>query len=140
MRTDALFFISYGLNLLISLLSTSFFYRYIMDDVFVLSQAVCVALLILYEHQQGLQRQSPRALAAFGLLFLISLQVTAGNLTRLIPMMFLYLYSARNIHFARIARFSLYVCSATVFLIVFSGYLGIIDNVVVAKGVRVREY
>lgn len=139
-QNDAFFFLSYGLNLLISLLSTSFFYRYIMDDVFVLCQAVCVALLILYERQQGLQRQIPKALAVFGLMFVISLQVTSGNLTRLIPMMFLYLYSARNIHFARIARFSLYVCSGTVLLIVFSGYLGIIDNVVVAKGVRVREY
>lgn len=139
-RNQVLFFLSYGLYMLISLLSTSFYYRYIMDDFFVLLQAVCIALLILYEYQLGTSRQSPWAFGVIGLLFMISLQVTVGNLTRLVPMMFLYLYSARNIHFARIARFSLYLSAVVTTFIVLSGYLGVIDNVVVARGVRVREY
>ena len=139
-RNHALFFLSYGLYMLISLLSTSFYYRYIMEDFYVLSQAGCVALLILYEHQHGLSRQAPVAFGILGLLFLISLQVTVGNLTRLVPMMFMYFYCARHIHFASIARFSFYLSSLVTVFVVFSGYLGIIDNVVVAKGVRIREY
>lgn len=135
-----LFFLSYGLFMLLSLLSTSFYYKYIMGSFFGIAQALCVILLILHEYLQGRDRQNPRAFMLLGILFLIALQVTEGNLTRLVPMMFLYFYSARNIHFASIARFSLYVSAVTVMLIVFSGYLGVIDNVVVAKGVRIREY
>jgi hypothetical protein len=135
-----LFFLSYGLYMLISLLSTSFYYKYIMGPVFGIMQALCVALLIMDEYIVGKDRQNIRAITLLGILFLIALQVTVGNLTRLVPIMFLYIYSARNIHFASIARFTLYMSSITVMLIVFSGYLGVIDNVVVAKGVRVREY
>lgn len=135
-----LFFLSYGLYMLISLLSTSFYYRYIMVGVYPGVQISCVALLLLYECQMGASRQNPIAIAVLGFLGLISFQVAEGNLTRLVPMMFLYLYSARNIHFAKIARFSLYLSSVVSALVVFSGYLGIIDNVVVAKGVRIREY
>ena len=71
---------------------------------------------------------------------LISLQVSTGNLIRLVPLLFMYTYCARNLHFERVARFSMNLSIVLTCFVVASGYLGIIDNVVVAKGSRVREY
>lgn len=137
---DVLYFGSYGLFLITSLLSTSFFYRWFIGFSYTWIQAACLAMLVVREYRMGKQTQNWPALIALVLLAILSLQFTTGNLTRLVPLMFFYIYGARNIHFMRIARFSLSVSAIVVCLVVFSGYLGIIDNVVVAKGVRVREY
>lgn len=137
---DVLYFGSYGLFLITSLLSTSFFYRWFIGFPYTWIQAVCLALLVVREYRMGKQSQNWAAVITLILLAILSLQFTTGNLTRLVPMMFFYIYGARNIHFIRIARFSLWVSTIVVCLVVFSGYLGIIDNVVVAKGIRVREY
>lgn len=137
---DILYFSSYGLFLITSLLSTSFFYRWFLGYPYTWIQAVCLALLVVREYRMGKDCQNWLGLASLTLLAILSLQFTMGNLTRLVPMMFFYIYGARNIHFMRIARYSLWVSTIVVCIVVFSGYLGIIDNVVVAKGVRVREY
>ena len=137
---DGLFFISYGLFLISSLLSTSFYYRLFIGYPYSWLQAGCLALLVLREYRMGAEKQSWLSMAVLGLLAMLCLPTTLGNLTRLVPLMFFYIYSARNIAFHRIARFSLWGSACVVLLVVFSGYLGIIDNVVVAKGTRVREY
>lgn len=137
---DILYFSSYGLFLVTSLLSTSFFYRWFLGYPYTWIQAACLALLVVREYRLGKDCQNWLGLASLTLLAILSLQFTMGNLTRLVPMMFFYIYGARNIHFMRIARYSLWVSAIVVCIVVFSGYLGIIDNVVVAKGVRVREY
>jgi len=137
---DILYFGSYGLFLITSLLSTSFFYRWFIGYPYTWIQVACLAMLIFREYRIGGAKQNWTALIILTALSVLSLQYTLGNLTRLVPLMFFYIYGARNIHFDRIARFSLWVSTAVVCLVVFSGYLGIIDNVVVAKGTRVREY
>lgn len=137
---DVLYFISYGLFLITSLLSTTFYYRWFIGYPFTWIQAGCLALLICREYRLGASQQNWPAIGVFLSLSALTLQYTIGNLTRLIPLMFFYIYGARNIHFTRIARFSLWVSGLVVAFVVFSGYLGIIDNVVVAKGTRVREY
>lgn len=137
---DGLFFVSYGIFLFTSLLSTSFYYRLFIGYPYSWLQVLCLALLIIREYRMGAAKQNWPALAALTVMAVLSLQYTMGNLTRLVPLMFFYIYGARNIHFVRIARFSLWVSAIVVCFVVFSGYLGIIDNVVVAKGTRVREY
>lgn len=137
---DVLYFISYGLFLITSLLSASFFYSWFVGYPYSWIQATCLALLILREYRIGAFRQHWIGLIVILVLTVLALQYTTGNLTRLVPLMLFYIYGARNIHFFRIARFSLWVSSLVVAIVVFSGYLGIIDNVVVAKGTRVREY
>ena len=137
---DVLYFCSYGLFLITSILSTSFFYRWFVGYPFSWIQIVCLSLLIFREYRMGAERQNWLALAVLIVMAVLSLQFTLGNLTRLVPLMFFYIYGARNIHFMRIVRYSLWVSTIVVCMVVFSGYLGIIDNVVVAKGVRVREY
>lgn len=137
---DVLYFISYGLFLITSLLSTTFYYRWFIGYPFSWLQAGCLALLVLREYRMGAVRQNWIALAVMVVLAALALQYTMGNLTRLVPLMLFYIYGARNIHFSRIARFSLWISGLVVGFVVFSGYLGIIDNVVVAKGTRIREY
>ena len=137
---DVLYFLSYGIFLVVSLLSASFYYRFFIGSPYTWIQAVCIALLVVREYRMGCSKQSWLTMAVLGALCILSLQATAGNLTRQIPLMFFYIYGARNIPFRRIARFSLYAGLTVVALVVFSGYLCLIDNVVVAKGRRVREY
>lgn len=137
---DGLYFGSYGLFLVTSLLSTSFYYRMFIGYPYSWIQVICLALLIFREYRLGGAKQNWMALALLTVMAALSLQFTMGNLTRLVPLMFFYIYGARNIHFVRVARFSLWTSGIVVCLVVFSGYLGIIDNVVAAKGIRVREY
>ena len=137
---DGLFFGSYGLFLITSLLSTSFYYRFFIGAPYSWLHVICLSMLIFREYLMGGPRQNWIALAVLTAMAVLSLQFTIGNLTRLVPLMFFYVYGARNIHFMRIARFSLWASAVVVCIVVFSGYLGIIDNVVVAKGNRVREY
>lgn len=137
---DVLYFGSYGLFLVTSLLSTSFYYEHFIGDPYTRYQVICLAMLIFREYLIGGSHHNWIAITVLTIMVALSLQFTIGNLTRLVPLMFFYIYGARNIHFTRIARFSLWVSGVVAFLVVFSGYLGIIDNVVVAKGTRVREY
>jgi hypothetical protein len=137
---DGLYFGSYGLFLITSLLSTSFYYRMFIGYPYSWIQVVCLAMLIFREYRMGGTRQNWGALGVLTVMAALALQFTMGNLTRLVPLMFFYIYGARNIHFVRIARFSLWTSAVVVCFVVFSGYLGIIDNVVAAKGNRVREY
>lgn len=138
---DLFFFLSYGLFLTTSLLSTSFYYRYFMNNPLMVMQIICAVLLLVHEIRSGgLRVQNWIGFAVTMAMACIGFTISSGNLLRLVPMMFLYIYCARNIHFAKIARFSLDLSIVVVCLVVCSGYLGIIDNVVVAKGSRVREY
>ncbi|MBQ7857792.1 MAG: hypothetical protein IJ351_04050 [Oscillospiraceae bacterium] len=137
---DVPFFLSYGVFLATSVLSTSFYYRYFMGYPYTWIQSACVALLLIYEFRKGLQGQNWLGLGICGIMALISLQVSTGNLIRLVPLLFMYTYCARNLHFERVARFSMNLSIVLTCFVVASGYLGIIDNVVVAKGSRVREY
>jgi hypothetical protein len=137
---DALYFLSYGLFLVTSLLSTTFYYRYFIGYPLMWMQIICVALLAAYEVHTSIRwGQNWIGLVIVAGMSCIGFAISDGNLNRLVPLMILYIYSARNIHFAKIARFSLNVSIAVVGIVVLSGYLGIIDNVVTAKGSRVRE-
>lgn len=138
---DFLYFLSFGLFLASSILSTSFYYRYFIGMPYMWMQIICVVLLVAYEIRNGGQQiQQWIALGISVALCLLACRVSSGNLTRLVALMFLYIYSGRRIHFAKIAGFSLNLSILAVLVVVLSGYLGIIDNVVTAKGSRVREF
>ena len=138
---DVPFFLSYGLFLVTSILSTSFFYRFYMGKPFMWLQILCVALLIGYEIlSNGVEEQNWIGLAAAMVLSSIAMRISDGNLQRLVAVMFLYTYCARRIPFAKVAGFTLNVSIVMVCVIVCCSYLGIIDNVTVSKSGRVREY
>ena len=138
---DKLYFLSFGLFMVTSILSTSFYYRYFIGYTYTWIQVACAVLLIAHEFRSGNWRDTDwKQLAATAVMFGLAFHNSIGNLTRLVAFMFLYIYGARNIPFAKIVRFALNASIITVCVIVFSGYLGNIENVAVAKSGRVREY
>ncbi len=139
---DRLFFLSYGIMLTLSLLSTSFYYRYFDNYPFLITQLVCVALLVAYEYVNGgLERTQWVGFGICAVMCLIAVRITTGsNIQRLTGWMFLYIFCARRIPFPKIADISLKISFVTMAFIVFSGYLGVIDNVVAHKSGRIREY
>lgn len=138
---DRLFFMSFGLFLVTSLLSTSFYYRYFFGRPYTVMQVLCLAMLAGYEYRNGfLKAQNWNAAVVMGMMSLIALSVSDGNILRIVALMFPYTYCARRLRFERIAAFTLKVSLIVVCIVVFSGYIGIIDNVVTVKAGRVREY
>lgn len=138
---DKLYFLSLGLFLIISVLSNSFYYRYFEGKPCMWLQIVCMLLLVGYEYRNGfLRAQQWGAGLVLVAMTMISLRTAQGSMTRMVPMMFPYIYCARRIPFPKIARFALKCCIITVSLIVLSSYLGLIDNVVMFKSGRIREF
>lgn len=138
---DVLFFISYGLFLTISILSTSFFYKLFVGRPHMWLQILGVVLLVAYEFRNGgFKDQDWKALAVCLAMFIIMFRVSHASLHRQSVLMFAYIYCARRIPFAKIARFTLNISIILVSAIVLSGYFGIIDNVAAYKSGRVREY
>ena len=138
---DWLFFLVYGVMLTLSILSTSFFYGYFDDRPFSHTQMTCVVLLVVYEGLNGgVKRKDWLAFCFFAFFTVLAHTISKSNIQRLVGWMFLLTFCARRIPFPKIADFSLKVSCITVAVIVLSGYLGIIDNVVVLKSGRVREY
>ena len=138
---DRLFFISYGLFLTISILSTSFYYQIFVGRPHMWMQIACVLLLVAYEIRTiGIRNQDWRELIVCAALFLLAFRVSPASTQRQSVLMFAYIYCARKIPFAKIARFTLDISIVLVSLIVLSGYFGIIDNIAAVKGGRVREY
>lgn len=138
---DRLFFLSYGLFLVISILNASFFYRIYEGKPCMWLQILCMALLVAYEYRNGfLKAQQWGPGLVLVALTMISLRVSIGSMTRMVPMMFTYIYCARRIPFPKIARATLKYSIITVAVIVISSLLGIIDSVVAYKAGRIRAY
>lgn len=138
---DRLYFFSFGLFLITSLLSTSFYYRFYEGKPCMWLQILCMVLLAAYEYRNGfLKAQQWVAGIVLATLTLLSLRVALGSVTRMVAMMFTYIYCARRIPFAKIADFTLKVSLVCVVSVVLGGYLGLIENVVMFKAGRVREF
>ena len=141
LKYDFLFFLSYGIFLVICILSTSFFYNLFVGRPHMWLQILCVALLGAYELRNGgLRTQNWKALIVCLAMFVISLRVSHASMHRQTVLMFLYIYCARNIPFAKIARFTLNISIALVCVIVLCSCFGLIDNITAFKSGRVREY
>ena len=138
---DRLFFISYGLFLITSILSTSFFYKYFMGKPYMWMQIAGVALLAAYEYfVVGLKNQNWKSLAVCLVMFLISLRVSPASTQRQAVLMFVYIYCARNIPFAKIARFTLDISIFLVLVVVVTSQFGLVESITAFKSGRVREY
>lgn len=138
---DKLFFISYGLFLITSILSTSFYYKYFMGRPYMWLQILCVVLLVAYEYCiTGLKKQDWKGMIVCAALFLITFRVSYASTQRQTVLMFAYIYCARNIPFAKIARFTLDVSIALVLGIVVTSQFGLVENIAAFKSGRIREY
>ena len=138
---DRLYFLSYGFFMIISILSNSFYYGFFEGKTCMWLQIICLLILVGYEYRNGFLKaqQWVPGLILVAMTFM-SLRVAFGSMTRLVPMMFPYIYCGRRIPFVKIVRFTLKYCIITISLVVISAYLGLIDNVVMYKAGRVREF
>lgn len=138
---DKLFFISYGLFLITSILSTSFFYKYFMGRPYMWTQILCVVLLVAYEYcGNGLRNQNWKGMIVCAALFLITFRVSPFSTQRQTVLMFAYIYCARNIPFAKIAKFTLDVSIVLVLTVVVSNWFGLVESIVAYKNGRIRDY
>ena len=137
---DMLYFISFGLFMVSSILSTSFFYKHFLGRPYNHLQMTCMGLLLAYEIVSNRTRQNWIGLAVCAALFAITKRISVEGSQQQVVMMFAYIYCARNIPFAKIARFTLNVSIVTVLAVVLSSYFGLVQNVAASKNGRVRDY
>ena len=138
---DTLFFIAYGIIIALSLLAESFYFRYFDERPFTYTQLFCIGLLGLRELANGgVKREDWLGMIICATFSVAAVMIAESNVQRLVGWIFLIIFCSRNIPFPKVADFTLRVSFVTVAFIVLSGYLGIIDDVVVHKSGRVREY
>lgn len=138
---DMLFFISYGMFLVASILNASFFYKYYVGDPYMRIQSWCIFLLLLYEiFANDWRKQNWIGLAICAVLVWITIRVSPAYSQRQVVWMFAYIYSARNIPFAKIARFTLNISIALVLVVVVSSLFGVVEGISAYKNGRIRDY
>lgn len=128
-----LFYISFGIFLIMTLLRNTFYYQYVKGMTYKGGLALCVVLIVISELVFG--RMSKRAYVGAivstvlaGLFFLI--QVTEY---KVMAATILYIFAARKIPFKNIARFTAVLSSFFLAFILLSAYTGVITNF---EGVR----
>lgn len=134
---ELIFFLAYGLFLVSGILSTSYYYKYYAGTPYKLITVIVLLILIgkeLYENRWT-KRSIFTCAVSVGLFFLVN-YIGAVSFAA----MFILIWSARNIEFERIARFTLIVSCVLFVFIVLSSYAGIIENTVISRGARVRYY
>ena len=127
---EILFFFSYIVFLVTSILATSFYYQYF-DRFHNYIIIFCILLLIMQELL--VRKIRSKELVVFlicALLCIISLRVSQGAMMRLIPCTFLYVFSARKSDINKIFIVTITVSVLMLLLIILSAYLGIITNYV----------
>lgn len=140
-KEERLFFISYGLCLITSILYLSLYYQYFIGLPHRIISVVFILLAVLQElinHKFSIK--SFVGLGICGLLFLLLQRVASSMGQSVTACICLYVYCARNISFRKIAKFTLWVSGVTMALVILSGYAGIIPNHIYQSGSRIREF
>lgn len=147
------FFFSYGIYMIFAILRNSFYYRYF-SEIYKFIILFCCMLLVAQEVVDAdisgkawiskRIRISQKSVAGFLiciLLFFIVYSGSQGMSQKSVAVTFLYIYSSRKIDFEKIAGFTIVLSAATLAFVIFSSYVGIIDNYlyVYAGGSRSRH-
>lgn len=138
---DRLYWFSYGFFLVLSILNNSFYYKYYEGKPCMCLQILCMLLLVAYEYRNGfLKAQQWVPGLTLAALTAIALRVSLGSMTRLVAMMFPYIYCGRRLEFRKILEVTMKCVVITTLVVVASAWLGLIENVVMYKSGRVREF
>ena len=134
---NILFFISYGLYILVTLLNTSFYAIYINSHL-KLCMIICISIIIFKEILcERIKIKEIFYLLICSFLSLIMLLRTNG--ITIFPIFF-FLYGARRIEFKKIAKFTLIESVILFLFIILSAKSGIILNYISTSNGRTREY
>lgn len=123
-----LFYLSFGIFLVMTMLRNTFYYQYLMGMTFKAGLAVCVLLIFVNELIFG--TMSRRAYVSFfvcGILVVLFFLVQATQYNVMMATI-LYAFSARKIPFRNIARFAAIISIFFLLFIIISAYAGIIEN------------
>lgn len=132
---NLLFFLAYGLFLIAGILSTSFYYKYyagIQHKVMIVAVLLLLLGKELYENKMTIKSLLSLAIAV-GLFSFVKYVDSVS-----VAIMFILIWSARNIDFTRIAKFTLVISLAFFIFIVLSSYLGVIENAIFRRADQVR--
>lgn len=141
-KTENLFFfLPYGVFLFFAILSTSMYYRFFYGAVYTRILFFCLCMLV---GGMLINLRYDRK-SFFDLIFCWIVYVIIGlinnNMISTLAYIPLFVYSSRNIKFDKIAWFTVKLTLITVFLVIISSHIGLIDNHVVHSATgRVREY
>ena len=136
---EGLFFVSYSVFLLYMIFCTSFYLIYI-DNLWKPVFVMCIGLLAVYELvKEKVSWKNVLIISVICLLIINIIRITGGREQLSIACLLLYMYSARDISFRKIARITMAISIFALAVIVLSAYIGIIPNYI-AAGDRKREY
>ncbi len=121
--SEKLFFLSYGIYIFFSILSTTFYFQYF-SDFYSWIVVFCIIILIFSESlKYRVRNKEILGMAISLILFLLMFKVTSVAAAIII-----YIYCARNIDFKVIAKFTLKFSAVLLVFIIISSYFGIIPN------------
>ena len=136
-----LFYSAYTIFVFFTLLNTSFYARYFENSLFLLILLFVASLLLMKEilEVRSINRDL-LGLVGVGVSFVLTFMVSPGVGAKIVPLMLLFVFSARNIDFETLTRYSFKLILTTFLFIVLSSRLGIINNYISIRGGVAREY
>lgn len=135
--SDMLFYLSFGIYLILMILNTSFYLLYTNGTITRCVLFLCLIMMIVRESLiEKIQKKDLPGLILLLITFIIMYRIAKLGTA----IMLIYIYGARNIEFRKIAKLSICVTVLTVLFVIVSSYIGIIDNYVEISVDRVRQY
>ncbi len=127
-KEEFFYFVAYGIYLIYTFLTTTFFYSlFFQETIYKCLIILCLVILIIKEI--FFKKMSYMEIVGFCICLAFSivlLRRMVGQFS-LLPFFF-YIYSARDIPFEKIARFSFWLIGTLLIGTIFSAYIGIIPN------------
>lgn len=134
---EILFFLSYGIYLLTTIINASFFASYINSKLkFIM---LLCGIIIVFNEMLVKKIKLKELCFLFFCILLSCILLIHTNGVQMFPV-FLFLYGARHIKFDKIAKFTLIESCLLLMFIILSSKLGLILNYVEITGERMREY
>ncbi len=126
-KKSSLFFIAYAVYLLFCIFDASFYTKYICNFEKIV-MIFCIATLLLYELIRANKIIKIKRFVFATLIFIsIVIMIIHLNGAKMLPLLF-FAYSARYIKFEKIAKFTIYISTFAMIIIIASAYMGIIEN------------
>lgn len=127
------------LFLLISLLNTTFYARYISGAIYNVAILTSVFLLIVKELINN-KFNFQKAISLLGVLFVYALVGSVTGFLSTLAISIIFIFSLRDISFKYVARTSFYISLFTLIFVVLSSQIGLISNYVEFSEGRIRHY
>lgn len=127
------------LFLLISLLNTTFYARYISGVIYNVGILTSVILLIIKELINN-KLNFQRAISLLGVIIVYALVGSVTGFLSTLAISIIFIFSLRDISFKYVARTSFYISLFILIFVVLSSQIGLISNYIEFSGGRIRQY